>query len=940
MAVRMANIKQIAQAALASVASVLNQWCPGGRMQGREYVALNPTRSDSKAGSFSINLDTGVWKDFATGDNGGDLVALVAYVDDVKQGEAAHHLAVFLGMAYDKQHNSPPAIASQNKRANTQQAFTSTKKQAADGYSCVMPVPKDAPKPPLTHSRHGKPTIRYTYLSRSNEVNFYHDRFEPKTVGERKQFAPLTYWVNGSTNKGEWRYKAPPNVRPLYGLPGLQSATRPEVWIAEGEKATDALAALLPGAAVLSWQGGAQAVSKADFSPLDGRDVVVWPDNDDAGKQAAEAVRHVLVATGAKSVQMLDISQLIDYLDEHGYKLQAGDDAYDLKSAGFSLDDMQALADNLDKLCRSNSPPAAQDVAPSALPFKRHFMIDDAGVYLVDVTPDYSAYKPPRWICDKLEVLALSRSPLNGEWGSLVSFKDRDQVQHRFIIPARSFNGEGLDATGQLYENGLTIAPKARALVLEYLQQENPAQRVRVTSKTGWHGEGDAAVFVLPQGAIGDAGEEWIYDSQQPNATNFKRKSTLEAWRDNVAALCVGNSRLVFAVSIAFAAPLRNLMDIKDLGGFHYRGQSSDGKSTALRLCGSVCGGPDYMQRWRATDNGLEALAMQHCDAPLLLDELKQLDPKTAGEAAYMLANGSGKARSNEKGGARKAAQWRLIFLSAGEVGLSQHMLEANKRVHAGQEIRMADIPADAGANMGIFENLHGHANGNEFAKVIAREISQHYGVAFPAFVEWVIDHREDVTDKLHAAINGFDKGLLSDAASGQARRVASIFALVGAAGELASMAGMTGWQQGEAFKAAKTCFLAWLQGFGGEGSQEHRAQLAQVRLFLEQHGEGRFADLDRNAVDDTHAARVMTKAGYRKHDKVALQTEYWVYPEVFKTEVCKGFDHKAIIRLLIDMGYMHKGDADHIGQPKRDLPEGKRRVYQIYGAIFEDGNE
>lgn len=939
MAVSMANIKQIAQAALASTTSVLNQWCPGGRMQGREYVTLNPTRSDSQAGSFSINVDSGVWKDFATGDNGGDLVALVAYLDGVKQGEAAHRLAVFLGMAYDKQGKSQLASAVQNKAANTQ-ASTSPKKPATDGYLCVMPVPKDAPKPPATHSRHGKPSMRYTYMSAAGEVNFYHDRFEAKAEGDRKQFAPLTYWVNGSTNKGEWRYKAPPDKRPLYGLPDLSTATRPDVWIAEGEKATDALAALLPGAAVVSWQGGAQAVSKADFSPLAGRDVIVWPDYDEAGINAASDVQRALVAAGAESVRVLNIDRLNEYLKPGGYQLQPGDDAHDLKAAGFTVEAMQALAADVDKLCSLDTQPPAQEAAPPAQPFKRHFMIDDAGVYLVDVTPDYLAYKPPRWICDKLEVLALSRSPLNGEWGSLVSFKDRDQVMHRFIIPARSFNGEGLDATGLLYENGLTIAPKARALVLEYLQQENPAKRVRVTNKTGWHGEGDAAVFLLPQGAIGDAGEEWIYDSQQPNASPFKRKGTLEAWRDNVAALCVGNSRLVFAVSIAFAAPLRYLMDIKDLGGFHYRGQSSDGKSTALRLCGSVCGGPDYMQRWRATDNGLEALAMQHCDAPLLLDELKQLDPKTAGEAAYMLANGSGKARSNEKGGARKAAQWRLIFLSAGEVGLSQHMLEANKRVHAGQEIRMADIPADAGANMGVFENLHGHANGNEFAKAIAREIGQHYGVAFPAFVSWVIDHREDVTDKLQTAINGFDKGLLSDAASGQARRVATIFALVGAAGELATLAGMTGWHKGEAFKAATTCFKAWLQGFGGEGSQEHRAQLAQVRLFLEQHGEGRFADLDRNAVDDTHAARVMTKAGYRKHDKVALQTEYYVYPEVFKTEICKGLDYKAVIRLLIDKGYMHKGDADHIGQPKRDLPEGKRRVYHIYGAIFGDENE
>lgn len=463
MAVTMANIKQIAQAALVSVNGVLNQWCPGGRMLGREYVALNPTRSDSQTGSFSINVDSGVWKDFATGDNGGDLVALVAYLDSVKQGEAAQRLAVFLGMVYDKKSNSPPATSAQNKSPNTQTS-ASPKKPATDGYLCVMPVPKDAPKPPVTHSRHGKPSMRYTYLSAAGDVNFYHDRFEPKAEGERKQFAPLTYWVNESTNQSEWRYKAPTDKRPLYGLPSLRSAISADVWTAEGEKATDALKALLPGVAVVSWQGGAQAVSKADFSPLVGRNVVVWPDHDEAGKQAAKGVRHALMAVDAKSVRVLDLDQLSEYLDEHGYKLQPGDDAHDLKAAGFSVDDMQALVDNLDKFCSSSdSPPPPQEVAPPAQPFKRHFMMNDEGVYLVDVTADYSAYKPPRWICDKLEVLALSRSPLNGEWGSLVSFKDRDQVQHRFIIPARSFNGEGLDATGMLYENGLTIAPKAIA---------------------------------------------------------------------------------------------------------------------------------------------------------------------------------------------------------------------------------------------------------------------------------------------------------------------------------------------------------------------------------------------------------------------------------------------------------------------------------------------
>ena len=256
----------------------------------------------------------------------------------------------------------------------------------------------------------------------------------------------------------------------------------------------------------------------------------------------------------------------------------------------------------------------------------------------------------------------------------------------------------------------------------------------------------------------------------------------------------MGNSRLVFAVSMAFASPLPNLAGAES-GGFHLRSNSSDGKTTALRVAASVCGAPEYMQRWRATDNGLEALAMQHCDAPLLLDELAQLDPKAAGEVAYMLANGSGKTRAGRTGGMRARADWRLLFLSAGEIGLAQHMSEAGKQARAGQELRLAEIPADAGAGLGLFENLHESGHGAEFAKALDQATRKHYGGAWVAFLGRLVG--EDVgtiTNALHEGQRIFERRFLSDDASGQARRVAGRFALVGAAGELATRWDITGW--------------------------------------------------------------------------------------------------------------------------------------------------
>jgi hypothetical protein len=67
-------------------------------MCGHEWKALNPTRPDKKPGSFSINVKTGRWADFATGDRGGDPVSLAAYVFRMSQTDAARTLAVSLGV--------------------------------------------------------------------------------------------------------------------------------------------------------------------------------------------------------------------------------------------------------------------------------------------------------------------------------------------------------------------------------------------------------------------------------------------------------------------------------------------------------------------------------------------------------------------------------------------------------------------------------------------------------------------------------------------------------------------------------------------------------------------------------------------------------------------------------------------------------------------------
>lgn len=91
------NFAQVNEAALAALPALLSRWLPDGRVVGHEYEARNPRRADKRPGSFRINVRTGRWCDFATGDRGGDVVSLVAYLFGLSQGDAARQLRDMLG---------------------------------------------------------------------------------------------------------------------------------------------------------------------------------------------------------------------------------------------------------------------------------------------------------------------------------------------------------------------------------------------------------------------------------------------------------------------------------------------------------------------------------------------------------------------------------------------------------------------------------------------------------------------------------------------------------------------------------------------------------------------------------------------------------------------------------------------------------------------------
>lgn len=585
-----------------------------------------------------------------------------------------------------------------------------------------------------------------------------------------------------------------------------------------------------------------------------------------------------------------------------------------------------------------------------------YFNVDERGVWYHGFSQQGDAL-PPQWICSPLHVTAKSRDASNGEWGYLLEFEDADGNPKRWAMPASMLAGDGTQYRATLLSMGLQIGAgtQAKNQLTVYIQTRQTDARVRCTDRIGWHEN----VYVLPDRTIGEADELVMFQSPGGVVSQFRQRGTLQQWKDEVAALCRGNSRLLFCVSAAFAAPLLHHSGVPS-GGFHIWGDSSSGKSTAFKVAGSVYGGKDYPRNWRMTDNALETVAAQHSDALLLLDEIAQVDPKVVGDTVYMLANETGKGRATQTAGARRTHTWRVLFLSDGEVSLANHMSEVGKGTRGGHDVRMAHIAADAGKGFGVYETLHDFVDGAALSNHLVAMSHQYYGVAGMEFIEWVVAHSAKLAHGLRQRVSDIARDMCPDDAHGQVARVASRFALVGVAGELATGAGITGWGQGEAMAAAKICFVAWLEGRGGAGNSEHASILRHVSGFFQLHGDARFVwwhrasdDRKPNTINRAGFKRMLTKDGkpinsnsdhHKEYgdimhpvDAEGCELEYFVFSEIFKNEICKGFSPKAVTRLLIDRGLLipeGSGEKARADRKERLPGMGNVRCYRFSPKI------
>ena len=253
------------------------QWVPNGSKKGNEYVAFSPFRSE-KNPSFSINLNTGAWSDFAGDHKGNKLTSLYHSIfgNGKEYRDSMLELGQNLGIGI-KEHT--PINGKKKKFVN----FFS--EPPTDGYLKELG----------TH----KPT----------KISDYHDfidgewhcvvkmyRFEPPN--HKKIIKPLRAENNG------WTWGGLDENRPLYNLQNIVENPDKPIIICEGEKAVNAASELLPDFIATTSMGGTSSFEKTDWLALEGREIWLWPDNDEAGLKYAADVFEFLEPI-AKTIHIL-----------------------------------------------------------------------------------------------------------------------------------------------------------------------------------------------------------------------------------------------------------------------------------------------------------------------------------------------------------------------------------------------------------------------------------------------------------------------------------------------------------------------------------------------------------------------------------------------------------------------------------------------------------
>lgn len=398
----------------------------------------------------------------------------------------------------------------------------------------------------------------------------------------------------------------------------------------------------------------------------------------------------------------------------------------------------------------------------------------------------------------------------------VADYIDVDGNNRRLMIPASIVN-DLVKLKKLLIDNCFQISAEKNAWTkVQEILNEGTDKRMQLVESPGFHG----GVFLLPNneiiGEIPDGGCPPILDptSKVPKHS-VERQGTLQEWQSKVAMSALNSSRIMLALATTFSASLLHLTNAEN-GGIHIFGISSTGKTTCLYVAISVQGSQHSIESWSITETGVEEAASGHNDQAMVLDELGNLDgsPEKAAQKAtkiiYTLTFGKDKRRSSTYTTERLG--WRINIISSGENSLTTHATKGGSKRMRGEEVRLVDIPADAGKGLGIYEVLPDGISAAQFAEQLKLSCCKFYGVPQQLFLENltrdIADDCDALKERIESAMNEFMDEHKIDGSIGYEKRMATRFALAYAGGIFAVNYGILPFGKHDVMKGVSKCYV------------------------------------------------------------------------------------------------------------------------------------
>lgn len=256
---------------------VLQQVRPEGMVAGGRFKLASV--SGGAGQSTDYNLENHKWGDWSAGGAGQRGTGLVSFVSTTLRCSSAQAVQFLMdGKFLDK---------------------TLAKKSLsdADGNPLVLPIPEDKRsweyvlEQDVLRKDRGILSHVWTYLDTDGSLLGYKYRVDQRSTS--KEVYTLTFRAETEWTKQAWQKK----VVPAYGLEQLSQGPNVRVLFVEGEKAADAARAMLaPRWKVLAYNGvsGVTDIWLPDDQFWEDVEVVIWPDNDSAGRDAARKLQMIL----------------------------------------------------------------------------------------------------------------------------------------------------------------------------------------------------------------------------------------------------------------------------------------------------------------------------------------------------------------------------------------------------------------------------------------------------------------------------------------------------------------------------------------------------------------------------------------------------------------------------------------------------------------------